>query len=464
MFNKMMMLRALLIGTAITTSGHAFAGAFGLREQSATGQGLAFAGAAAGGAGLGSMFWNPAAMTDFNGIQVSASSTFIVPYAKLTTASGSAPGYAAINALGGTSSSGDEAMDAYLPAGYMSWQINDQLWAGLSVNAPYGLSTKPDSSWSGRTYNSTTSLRTITVTPTLAYKFNDQFSVAAGISYMSLNARYTSAAPALANPANWGVLGIDGSGSAWGYTLGATFKPTNTTEIGIGYRSEMRVDLKGDFFGGAAAAAGAGLTAAQATALFDVPIQANLPLPQTVNLGIKQIVNAQWTVLAGLEWTNWSVLKSPAVLKQSNGANHALFANGLPFNYQDGLYASLGAEYQWNPNLTLRGGLGYEWSPVKDSERSVRLPDNDRLWTSLGFGYKLNEQLNLDFGYTHIFPKSTKVTINSANSNYKASYGANFGTLLTDADTRIDIVSLGLTYKFDTPAKAANLPGKKVVK
>jgi long-chain fatty acid transport protein len=226
MFNKTMMLRALLIGTAITTSGHAFAGAFGLREQSATGQGLSFAGAAAGGAGLGSMFWNPAAITDFNGIQVSASSTFIVPYAKLTTASGSAPGYAAINALGGTSSSGDEAMDAYLPAGYMSWQINDQLWAGLSVNAPYGLSTKPDSSWSGRTYNSTTSLRTITVTPTLAYKFNDQFSVAAGISYMSLNARYTSAAPALANPANWGVLGIDGSGSAWGYTLGATFKPT----------------------------------------------------------------------------------------------------------------------------------------------------------------------------------------------------------------------------------------------
>ena len=462
MYNKNELLRALIVGAAITTAGNAFAGAFGLREQSATGQGLSFAGAASGGAGLGSMFWNPATMTDFNGVQASATGTFILPYAKLTNLTGSGAGYAGVNALGGTSSSGDEGMDAFLPAGYFSWQINDQLWAGLSVNAPFGLTTKPDSNWSGRSYNSTTSLRTMTVTPTLAYKINDFFSVAAGVSYMSLNARYTSAAPALANPANWGVLGIDGDGSAWGYTLGATIKPTNSTEIGIGYRSEMRVDLKGDFFGGAAAAAGAGISTALATAAFDVPVQAKLPLPQSVNLGIKQVINPQWTVLAGLEWTNWSVLKSPAVLKQSTGTAHALFATGLPFNYQDGWYASLGAEYKWNPNLTLRGGVGYEWSPVKDSERSVRLPDNDRLWTSLGFGYKLNEQLNIDFGYTHIFPKSTKVNINSANSNYKASYGVYFGNLLTDADTRIDIVSLGVTYRFDTPAKPANLPGKVV--
>ena len=453
---------ALLAGAYVSCIQPSFAGAFGLREQSAAGQGLSFAGAAASGAGLGSMFWNPATMTDYKGVQASASGSLILPYAKLSNITGTGPGYTAVSALGASSNSGNESVDAFVPAGYFSWQINDNIWAGLSVNAPFGLATKPDSSWSGRGYNSTTSLRSVDITPTIAYRFNDSFSVAAGISYMSLNARYTSAAPAAANPANWGVLGIDGSGSAWGYTLGATFKPTSSTEIGIGYRSEMRVDLKGDFFGGAAAASGAGVTPAIATALFDVPIQANLPLPQTVNLGVKQVINSQWTVLAGLEWTNWSVLKSPAVLKQSNGATHALFATGLPFNYQDGWYASLGAEYKWDPSLTLRAGLGYEWSPIKDSDRSARLPDNDRLWTSLGFAYQLTSQLNVDFGYTHIFPKSTKVNLVSGNSNYKASYGALFGNLVADADTKIDIVSLGLTYRFDTPAKPTNLPGKIV--
>jgi len=42
------------------------AGAFALREQSAYGQGSSFAGIAAGGA-LSSMYWNPAAITQFNG-------------------------------------------------------------------------------------------------------------------------------------------------------------------------------------------------------------------------------------------------------------------------------------------------------------------------------------------------------------------------------------------------------------
>ena len=449
MNNKNCVSIAVLTGAFIFSIQSCFAGAFGLREQSAAGQGLSFAGAAANGAGLGSMFWNPATMTDYKGIQASATGSLILPYAKLSNLSGSGAGYTAVNALGASSSSGNEGMEAFVPAGYFSWQVNDQIWAGLSVNAPYGLSTKPDTAWSGRSYNSTTSLRSMGITPTLAYKFNDSFSVAAGITYMSLNARYTSAVPAAANPANWAVLGMDGSGDAWGYTLGATFKPTTTTEIGIGYRSELKVDVDGNFL------------ASGAYAALAAPVKTTLPLPQSVNLGIKQVLNSEWTVLAGLEWTNWSVLKAPAVINQNTGAAHAALST-IPFNYQDGWYASLGAEYKWNPDLTLRAGLGYEWTPVKDVERSARLPDNDRLWTSLGFGYQLSNQLNIDFGYTHIFPKSTKVNLIAGNSNYKASYGANFSNLIADADTKIDILSLGVTYRFDTPAKPTNLPGKVI--
>ena len=39
------------------------AGAFAIREQSATAQGLSFAGAASGSGGLSSVFWNPATIT-----------------------------------------------------------------------------------------------------------------------------------------------------------------------------------------------------------------------------------------------------------------------------------------------------------------------------------------------------------------------------------------------------------------
>lgn len=76
---------------AIATTSPAHAGAFGLREQSAAGQGVSFAGAAAGAAGLGSMFWNPSAITMVPGIQFEQTFSLILPNAKLTPGAGSSP-------------------------------------------------------------------------------------------------------------------------------------------------------------------------------------------------------------------------------------------------------------------------------------------------------------------------------------------------------------------------------------
>ena len=55
------------LGILIIATAQANAGAFAIREQSTYGQGTSFAGVAAGGS-LSSMFWNPATMTQFQGI------------------------------------------------------------------------------------------------------------------------------------------------------------------------------------------------------------------------------------------------------------------------------------------------------------------------------------------------------------------------------------------------------------
>ena len=55
------------LGILIIATAQANAGGFAIREQSTYGQGASFAGIAAGGA-LSSMFWNPATMTQFQGI------------------------------------------------------------------------------------------------------------------------------------------------------------------------------------------------------------------------------------------------------------------------------------------------------------------------------------------------------------------------------------------------------------
>src|SRR5215210_418417 len=71
-------LSALLAAVAI-----AHAGAFGIREQSATAQGKSFAGVAAGSGGLSSMFWNPATITMTPGIQTEAHGSVVIPYVNI---------------------------------------------------------------------------------------------------------------------------------------------------------------------------------------------------------------------------------------------------------------------------------------------------------------------------------------------------------------------------------------------
>ena len=106
------------------------AGAFALREQSATAQGLSFAGAASGSGGLSSMFWNPATITMAPGWQSEFHASVIIPEVKIkplpptpTLAFGA---------------SGDIGEDAVVPTSYLSYQFNDSLWLGLATTAPFG--------------------------------------------------------------------------------------------------------------------------------------------------------------------------------------------------------------------------------------------------------------------------------------------------------------------------------------
>ena len=62
----------------------------------------------------------------------------------------------------------------------------------------------------------------------------------------------------------------------------------------------------------------------------------------------------------------------------------------------------------------MRGGAAYELSPVPDSTRTPRLPDNDRIWLSVGAGYKVNEWLTANIAYSHVFIKDGGVNLAAA--------------------------------------------------
>lgn len=406
------------------------AGAFAIREQSSYGQGAAYAGIAAGGS-LSAMFWNPATMTQIPGLQSEIVATGVFPYSVNSPRAGST-----FFGLGGTSNVGDTTL---VPSGYTSWQINDSLWLGVSFNAPFGLSEHFPDVWAGRNYAEGASLRTYNVTPSVAYRINNWISVGFGVQVEYAHASLSTGLPTALGD----VLNVRGNGWGYGVTAGVTAKPTPTTTIGLGWRSGINQKIDGSM-----ALPGGVLFAPP----FSTPggVSTTIDLPDVVSLGLRQKINPQLTLLGTVEWSNWSRIGTSNVI-QSNGAPATVLAGlgggavTLPFQYRDGWFFSVGAEYQWNDVLTLRGGVGFERSPVSDQVRTPTVPDNDRTWLSVGLTYQITKAAAIDLAYSHLFVKDTSINISAASGNP----WFNGVTYIGGIDSHIDLVSLALKYRWN---------------
>jgi len=398
------------------------AGGFAVREQSAYGQGSSFAGMAAPGASISSMFWNPAAVTIAKSTTVEGNITGVFPNSELDVDRS----LSTLTRLGINGDGGNVGETGVVPAAYLAVPITDEFFFGLSVNAPYGFSTTSESPWVGMFDHLSAEATSINVTPTLGIKLNEMVSIGFGVQIQYFDVDIETALTPTANPRK---QHIKGDSTDVGIVAGITLTPYDGTTVGIGYRSRIDSSLDG-------------------TQTFDIPIRtrlgtvpagiygisADVELPQMVSVGVRQRINDAFTLMGGVEWTDWSSIQTVPFVGSPVGAQLAL-------NFQDGWFFSLGGEYKYNPNLTLRAGLGYEISPTTDEDRSMRLPDADRVWASIGASYNWNEQLSIDAGYSHIFVDDASIDRTTLTSSGPIRYA---GT----AEGSADIVSVGLRYKF----------------
>lgn len=426
-FNRSLTLAVISLAAIISTQGGAQAGAFALREQSATGQGLSFAGVAAGSAGVSSLYWNPATITMNPGWQSEWHASAIIPRTHIT------PVLTVPSAFIGLGASGDISLDAVVPASYTSYQINDRLWVGLYTGAPYGLATKPNPTWAGQLYARTTEVFSLEAAPTVGFKVNDWLSVGASIRGQYFDVRYFSAAGAGPFAPS---AGLEGDSFGIGYAVGATLTPWAGTSIGIGFRSAVEHRLEGSF---------------KPTG---IPIRANIVLPESVSIGLSQQIGTSFTLHATAEWTNWSRVGFPRVFNELSGGLLSV-SPYLPLDYEDGGFFAVGGEYIINPAWTVRAGVGYEISPIDVEVRSPRLPDTDRLWVSLGATYNWSDKLSFDIGYTHIFAVgNSDVNIVPGNPTFSPARGI----LIAESKADVDIISAAIKYRWDDPVKAIPAP------
>jgi long-chain fatty acid transport protein len=439
------------------TGGTALAGGFDVREQSALFQGMSFAGAAAGGTALGSMFWNPAAAGYVGeGITFDSSYSVILPRADLTieTIGGQdatddpLPG--GLFPFTGLDRTVDVGRDAVVPASYMAYRFSDDLVFAMSMNSQFGLTTKPDNTdWMGAVVGRTAKVFSVNATPTVAYQVAPWLQVGAGvqIQYFDLMKFKSATSPVAGSPSSV----LEGDDWGFGYTLGINLTPARGTSIGIGFRSSIEHDLEGS-----AEVVGA------PSPFLSAPITANLELPEKVTASLRQEISPTVRAFATVEWTNWSRLGTVPVILGDNfvlppvpvppvpalpaGSSVA----SLDFEWDDGWYFALGGEYDYSDKLTLRTGIGYEISPIREAQqRLVQLPDNDRIWLSAGASYDVGnlfgllKDATLDVAYTHIFVEEGDF------ERFPSSTLAQGQPVITgSAEGSVDILSVGIRSSF----------------
>jgi long-chain fatty acid transport protein len=413
------------LGLVAMTS-QTLAGGFAVREQSAEFQGMSFAGAAAGGGGLSGMFWNPAVIGEFDGFNTDSSYSLIVPSAEITgdTTFGGV-------GFGMPASSGNMGELALVPASYASYQLSDDLVVGLSMNAPFGLSNKTDNFWVGQTFNRQSEVTTYNAQLALAYDVTPDLTVAGGLMVDYMSARITRSSGINATSKDVDVKGDD---IGVGFTAGLTWRPMDGTSLGIGYRSAIKHSLEGNIF----------IPDSIAPASAGANVGLGVTLPETVTIGLRQDISDNTRLLVGAEWTNWSRLKVLDV--KCTGAANPVFCpagagqtvQGLEFNWHDGYFVSAGLEHDVNDQLTLRGGAAYEISPVRNpDERSLRVPDSDRVWLSLGASYKITDSMKANLAYSHVFFEEGQID--------RTESGIRF---IGKSKAHLDIISAGLSMTF----------------
>lgn len=408
-FSRNILVAAVLCG--LNASVHA--AGFALANQAGSGTGNAFAGNTAVVEDASIAWLNPAGMTELKSdTHISTSAHLVMPKAQFTNDGSTLPG-------AGTADGGKNGV---VPGVYVVHRLNDKMSAGLSVNVPFGLGTEYSDNWVGRAHALESTIKTLNINPSIAYKVNDQLSVGAGISAQSMEVKLKS----VANPAIGATATIAGKDDvSVGGNVGLLYKPTEKTQIGLHYRSGIDHKLKG-------------------TVKFDSPltalndnVTADADLPAHASLSVGHKVNDKLEVMGDVTRTKWSSYERIRVVK-SNGVDLSNEYQG----WKDANRYAIGANYQYSERLKLRGGIALDESPVPNAQlRSPRTPDNDRTWVAVGANYKVKKNFDVDVAYTHISTKSTPI------ENTK-TIGANNFLLKGNYDSKVDVVGVQLNWAF----------------
>ena len=272
-----------------------------------------------------------------------------------------------------------------------------------------------------------------------------------------------------------GYAKVKGDDWGFGYNLAWLWDINDRVRVGVNYRSKIEHDLKGDaewiLDGQSFKNPYLGDTLKQQIRDrgYKAKENANVKIvtPESLSIHGMWKANPKWNVFADATWTRHSrfnqailnfenqktVTDSKTGDEDSQKAGSQSSKTRLYPNWKDTWKFGVGASYQYSEPLQLRFGVAYDQSPVRNSSyRMSTLPDNDRIWFSLGAKYDINKQNTINFAYSYIHIKDADAVVNGYGTGERNAYAQANVSSKTDGTAKFkssgQIIGVQYTYRF----------------
>ena len=450
---------ALAIGIAgALACGQVQAAAFQLKENSVKAQGRAMAGAASAKGDASVVANNPAMMSTFDRATLQGDVTAIDLSFEFEGSGYAASGTPLQQPLTG-GDGGNAGGVSPVPA--MSFILPlegsfEYLTLGAMVSAPFGLKTEYDDGWQGRYHALNSDVKIIDLTLAASVELGDHFSAGLGAvierSDVTLSNAIDFGTALCGNPAtqalcfmpnpitgpfgpqkNDGEVEVHGTDTSLGFIAGLSWRPTDAVSIGYSYRSEVDHELTGD--ADFTVPTNVATILAATGQYVDTGALAKLTTPNVHTLSATWQATERFALMAETSRTGWSSLREIRI--EFDNPRQADSAED--YNWKDSWFYTVGGEYKFSDSFTFRAGVARDDSPISRPHRTPRMPDQDRMWYSLGLTWAATEHLEVSASYVKID------LVDTPEVDIRSSSGSR---LVGDYDGGADLYGISAQYKF----------------
>ncbi len=298
---------------------------------------------------------------------------------------------------------------------YFSHQFNDDLFAGIGVTNPFGLGLEWEEDFPGRGIAFNSDLKSFYVSPVVAYKLSDEFSIGGGLDivfgsvtlerYVYLFGSETSPGTAVAKSK------IEGNSKpAVGFTASLTYRGER---LGAGFLYRHSIENKledGDITFNFIDSPIKGFAQ---NVLKDQKVSTSLTFPSFISVGLYYKLLDNLGAEIDYMWYKWSVFDRLDFSFDDPALNQAINED-----YENSSQLRVGLHYNLLKELEFRVGYIYDQSPQPIHSVSPLLPDNDRHDFSIGAGYTYyNWQFDIGYMLVDFGERSTVENGEGKNEN-----------------------------------------------